>query len=54
MSDTPGKSPRLLDRVRIAIRAKHHSQRTETAYVHWIRRFILFREKWHPIDMGER
>jgi hypothetical protein len=34
--------PRLLDRVREAIRARHYSRRTEKAYVAWVRRFILF------------
>ncbi|HXJ33579.1 MAG TPA: phage integrase N-terminal SAM-like domain-containing protein, partial [Candidatus Eisenbacteria bacterium] len=33
--------PRLLDRVRIAIRLRHLSRRTEKAYVGWIRRFVL-------------
>jgi hypothetical protein len=28
--------PRLLDRVREAIRTRHYSGRTEKAYVHWI------------------
>lgn len=45
--------PRLLDRVRHRIRAKHYSSRTEKAYVHWIRRFILFHGKRHPADMAE-
>jgi len=31
--------PRLLDRVREAIRARHYSRRTEKAYVHWIKRY---------------
>lgn len=30
--------PRLLDRVRAALRARHYSQRTEEAYVAWIKR----------------
>jgi len=30
-------SPRLLDRVRIAIRTRHLSRRTEQAYVFWVR-----------------
>ena len=30
--------PRLLDRVRAAIRTRHYSRRTEKAYVAWIRR----------------
>jgi integron integrase len=31
---------------------KHYSIRTEEAYVHWIRRFILFHNKRHPQEMG--
>ena len=51
----PGpRPPRFLDRVRIAIRARHYSIRTEEAYVGWIRRYILFHAKRHPKDMGER
>src|SRR5713101_3952217 len=38
---TPPK-PRLLDRVRQGIRARHYSRRTEKAYVAWTRRYILF------------
>ncbi len=45
--------PKLLDRVRIAIRTRHYSLRTEEAYVAWIRRFIFFHNKRHPMDMGE-
>ncbi len=45
-------SPRLLDRVRQAIRLRHYSYRTEQAYVDWIRRFILFHGKRHPGEMG--
>ena len=33
--------PKILDQVRDAIRVKHYSMRTEEAYVHWIKRFIL-------------
>lgn len=46
-------SPRLLDRVRDAARLRHLSRRTEKAYVGWIRRFIVFHEKRHPVDMGQ-
>jgi len=45
--------PRLLDQVRDAIRVRHYSHRTEETYVQWIRRFILFHGKKHPLDMGE-
>jgi integron integrase len=43
---------RLLDQVRDAIRRRHYSMRTEEAYTHWIRRFILFHGKRHPMDMA--
>jgi hypothetical protein len=38
--------------VRNAIRLKHYSLHTERAYVGWIRRFILFHDKRHPMAMG--
>lgn len=44
--------PKLLDQVRDRLRLKHYSIRTETQYVQWIRRFILFHDKRHPKDMG--
>jgi len=44
--------PKLLDRVRDTIRTRHYSRRTEEAYVHWIRRFIVFHDKKHPSTMG--
>jgi integron integrase len=43
---------KLLDQVRDVIRLKHYSYRTEQTYVQWIRRYILFHNKRHPIDMG--
>jgi site-specific recombinase XerD len=45
-------SPRLLDRVRMALRTRHYSHKTVKAYVGWIRRFILFHGKRHPREMG--
>jgi integron integrase len=47
-------APKLLDRVREAIRTRHYSRRTEDAYVHWIRRFILFHNKVHPSTIASR
>jgi integron integrase len=44
--------PRLLDRVRAAIRARHYSRRTEDSYVAWVRRYIVFHGKRHPAEMG--
>ncbi|MBI3006770.1 MAG: integron integrase [candidate division NC10 bacterium] len=45
--------PRLLDRVREAIRTRRYSRRTEKTYIGWIRRYILFHGKRHPAEMGE-
>lgn len=44
--------PRLRDRVREALRARHYSRRTEKTYVAWVRRYILFHGKRHPAEMG--
>lgn len=46
------RPPRLLARVREAVRARHYSRRTEKAYVGWTRRYILFHNKRHPSEMG--
>jgi len=43
--------PRLLEQVRAEIRARHYSRRTEDAYVHWIRRFIVFHGRRHPREL---
>ena len=48
------QAPKLLDQVREAIRVRHYSIRTEKSYVSWIRQYILFHDKKHPRDMGER
>jgi integron integrase len=50
----PNKKPKLLDQVRSVMRVKHYSIRTEESYVNWIKRFILFHNKRHPKDMGEK
>ena len=43
---------KLLDQVREAIQLRHYSYHTEETYVQWIRRYILFHNKRHPIEMG--
>ena len=50
---TPPQGPRLLDRVRAAIRVRHYSRRTEKVYVAWVRRYVLFHGKRHPAGLGE-
>ena len=51
-SGNPPPAPRLLDRVRAALRAHHYSPRTEDAYVGWIRCFIFFNRMRHPDVLG--
>ena len=43
---------KLLDVVRGKIRMKHYSVSTERTYAYWIRYFILFHNKKHPIEMA--
>ena len=49
-----GQPPRLLDQVRARMRRLGLAQRTEEAYVGWIRRFILANGKRHPREMSDR
>ena len=46
--------PRLLAQVRVRIRFKHYSLRTEQAYVDWIKRFIRFHGNRHPSELSTR
>jgi len=48
----PMSQPKLLDLVRTAAALRHFSPRTIEAYTHWIKRFILFHDKKHPLTMG--
>ena len=50
---TERKDRKLLDQVRDLIRIKHYSPRTEKTYVQWMRRYILFHNKRHPVEMGQ-
>jgi hypothetical protein len=38
--------------MRRIIRLKHYSLRTGKAYLHWVKRYILFHGKRHPQSMG--
>ena len=45
--------PRLYDRLIEVLRSHHDSRRTEKAYVHWVRRFVLLRNRTHPRHLDE-
>ena len=51
---TTASRPKLLDQVREAIRTRHYSPKTEESYVHWIKRFIFFHNRRHPVEMSEK
>jgi site-specific recombinase XerD len=44
--------PKLLEQVRDLIRLRHYSHSTEQCYLHWIRQFIFFNNKRHPLELG--
>ena len=48
---TPTQPKKLLDQVRDKIRFKHYSLSTENTYLSWIKQFILYHGKRHPVDM---
>jgi len=43
---------KLLDQVRTEIRLRNYSIRTEQAYVLWIKRYVIFHHKTHPLQLG--
>jgi hypothetical protein len=60
------QKPKLLDRLREALRSRHYSRWTEQCYCHWaclprrealrrrqVKRFIFFHHVRHPAQMAE-
>ena len=48
----PGQPGHLQHLLVSAIRARHYSRRTEQAYWHWVKRFVLWSCRRHPSEMG--
>lgn len=44
---------KLLAHTRAVLRRKHYAYQTERQYVNWIRRFVTFHGKRHPVHMGQ-
>ena len=44
---------KLLDIMRDKIRFKHYSIKTEQSYIGWAKRYIIYHNKKHPIEMGK-
>ena len=57
VSDSPhsdiAKPRKLLDHMRDKLRLRNYSYETEKTYISWARRYILFHDKRHPLDMGK-
>jgi hypothetical protein len=51
---TPTRQPKLLDRVRAAVRVRPTSYGTEKTCVHRIRKFVFFNGLHYPDEMGEK
>lgn len=49
---TSAQPKKLLDQVRDKVRFKHYSLSTEKTYIAWIKQFILYHRKRHPLEMG--
>ena len=47
------RKKKLLDQVRDKIRLKHYSLKTERSYIGWIKRYIVYHYKRHPLTMGK-
>lgn len=43
----------LCEQMRTALRARHYSERTERAYVQWVRRFLEFHGMCDPVTLGD-
>jgi integron integrase len=42
----------FMESIRIELRTRRYSIKTEKVYLYWIKQFILFNDKKHPQDMG--
>jgi len=47
-----GAHPKLIPRLREALRIRRYSLKTEKAYIHWVRRYVHFHRMRHPQEMG--
>jgi len=50
----PGqRTPRFYDHVVEALSTRQYRRRTEEAYLHWIRRYLVFHSSTHPRELAE-
>ncbi|ALP54174.1 integrase [Candidatus Tenderia electrophaga] len=53
MGNTSDYGSPFLNSIAAAMRSRYYSIRTETVYIDWIKRFILFHKKRHPSELDE-
>lgn len=51
-AEAGARPPKLMERVRQALLARHYSPRTADSYRHWILRYVRFHGLRHPREMG--
>ena len=51
-TSTVPQAPKLLDQLRASALARYGRPQPGERFVGWVRRFILFRDKRHPSDLG--
>ncbi len=44
--------PKLIPRMRDALRVRRYSLKTEKAYIHWVKLYLRFHNMRHPQEMG--
>jgi integron integrase len=54
LRDAESRPLSMLGRLRERLRTLRYSPRTEQAYEKWVRQFVLFHERRHPRQMGNR
>lgn len=52
MTGRPDEVGGIFQRLRVQLRARHYSSRTERAYVGWLERFVAFHGRRHPSELG--
>src|SRR4051812_38801753 len=50
-SPEPERKFRFMEKVRRALAEQRYSRRTCVAYAEWIRRYIIFHGRRHPVDL---
>lgn len=51
-AENPERRLRLMEQARRRLRERRYSSRTESAYLHWIRRYVIFHGRQHPAFLG--